>query len=335
MRFDRLRACDAHKFSGFSPKPGLPVITPSRSRIRSSKLACANISLTKALAKGATAGSSASGKYSIFGSSIFFVSEVSLPSLAPFGRSDIPAVSASRAVLRHRSRDASSRHLAFGNGCQPTSESAHEGCCNVAPRRPDAEHRACWRSMSDDAAAPHRITNGTSATANAVTATTAEPKPVRLTQQFTERRNCWCRRPRPCGRGIIMRITWVAHGPRAKNRQGTKSRASRAGRYTGGYPIPADGRHLSHQMPWRPGGGFTPLQRPRDRRPRRNGMGLGRRPVSLASVAPRCADGSPIFACIPRASAARSNPAEPTRHGWRSAELLHFNTFYGVSRCLS
>ena len=87
---------------------------------------------------------------------------------------------------------------------------------------------------------------------DAVTTSTAQPKPVRLTQQFTERRNGRCRRPRPCGRGIIMRITCVAHGPRAKNRQGTKSRASRAGRYTGGYPVPADGRHLSHQMPWRP-----------------------------------------------------------------------------------
>jgi hypothetical protein len=41
-----------------------------------------------------------------------------------------------------------------GNGSQPVSESCHDGCCKVAPRRPHTEHRACSRSMSLDASPP-------------------------------------------------------------------------------------------------------------------------------------------------------------------------------------
>lgn len=95
---------------------------------------------------------------------------------------------------------------------------------------------------------------------------------------------------------MISPLQSISH---AKNRQGTKSRASQAGRYTSGYPFPADRRHFSHQMPWRAGRGFTPHQRPRDStadrrfyaRPRRAGADFGRRPVSVSSI-PRCTDGS-------------------------------------------
>jgi hypothetical protein len=52
-----------------------------------------------------------------------------------------------------------------GNGSHPVTASPHDGCCNVAPRRPHAEQRGCLRSTSDDASAPQRITKGTSATA--------------------------------------------------------------------------------------------------------------------------------------------------------------------------
>jgi hypothetical protein len=57
------------------------------------------------------------------------------------------------------------RRYAAGNVSHPVTASPQDGCCKLAPRRPQTVQRAFRRSTSDDASAPHRTTNGTRATA--------------------------------------------------------------------------------------------------------------------------------------------------------------------------
>jgi hypothetical protein len=63
-----------------------------------------------------------------------------------------------RESLRGRSSEPLSE--AIGNGLTPTIASIHPGCCNAAPRRPQAVQRRFWRRTLLEASDPHRMTNG-------------------------------------------------------------------------------------------------------------------------------------------------------------------------------
>jgi len=74
---------------------------------------------------------------------------------------NLPAARHARRTCERRPKGA----YATGNTSHPVVSSPQLGCCNVAPRRPHARHRAFRRSTSDDASIPHLIAYGTSATA--------------------------------------------------------------------------------------------------------------------------------------------------------------------------